>query len=286
LKLPNIPSIIELAQPTPEEIKGEEVWRELNDISWKKYLSEPFDPSFFDTDSFKKSLGEGLFKYLKEKTGSETAANQYDNSLISRQKLFDIINMDKIESERQGRKFSFFMRFSFEVFDAYGRLLCYLHKNKEKGEQSSNDSYNELLLESGYAVPYFIFPNVDPFIKFNSILDAIPEVGQDRFAFYKLIQRSDKLKKARKYLENIRSGKNNTLFTGDNALKLLPFELRILERREKPFRYVVDLSNPEPIIIPPEDYFLIRNVEDRFFIPEEYLPIFEKRGYKVVVSSS
>jgi hypothetical protein len=59
-----------------------------------------------------------------------------------------------------------------------------------------------------------------------------------------------------------------------------------LERREKPFRYVVDISNPEPIIIPPEDYYLIRNVEDRFFIPEEYLPIFEKRGYKVVVSSS
>jgi hypothetical protein len=139
-------------------------------------------------------------------------------------------------------------------------------------------------LKTGYAVPYFIFPNVDPFIKFNSILDAIPEVIQDRFAFYKLIQRSSKLKRVREYLEKIRSGNDNTLFTGENTLKLLPSELRILERRKKPFRYVMDFSNPEPVIIPPEDYYLIRNVEDRFFIPEEYIPIFEKRGYKDSIS--
>jgi hypothetical protein len=117
LKLPNLPSIIELAQPAPHKLERGEVWRELNDKSWTQYLTDPFNDGFSDSVSFKNALGEGLFKYLKDKTGSGTAVNQYNNSLISRQKLLDIINMDKIESKKQGRKFSFFMRFSFEVFD-------------------------------------------------------------------------------------------------------------------------------------------------------------------------
>jgi hypothetical protein len=130
LKLPNLPSIIELAQPAPHELERGEVWRELNDKSWTQYLTDPFNDGFSDSVSFKNALGEGLFKYLKDKTGSGTAVNQYNNSLISRQKLLDIINMGKIESKKQGRKFSFLCVFLLKFLMGWTTIMLFASKQK------------------------------------------------------------------------------------------------------------------------------------------------------------
>lgn len=280
LDLPNLDGIIDIAQPTDYEKRRKRVWREINHHAWVKYLENPFDESFDDADSFRKKLGDGLLSYLKSKTGPLVAKNHYDNSLRAREILTEIINKDKQATEQQGREYRFFLRFAFEILDTYGRLLCYLHQDKKTEERGNNESYNELMLKAGYAIPYYIFPNIDPFIRFSSILDAIPDVHGDRFAFNRLIQKSSKLKRARELISSIRKQQKPSLFTGEESLKLLPFELRLLQRREKPNRHVMDLSNPEPIIHPPEDYYLISKEEDRLFIPAEYNYIFEKRGYK------
>lgn len=210
--------------------------------------------------------------------------NHYNNSLRSAEILLEIIKKDHQKTVQSGKQYKFFFRFSHEILDVYGRLLGYIHQDKGEGERGSNESYNERMLKMGYAIPYYIFPNIDPFIKFNSILDAIPDVHGDRFAFGRLLQKSSKLRKAREAVTKIRSQKEPSLFTGENSLKLLPFELRFLQRRERLNRYVMDLSNPEPVVYPPQDYHLIANEEDRLFIPEEYVFIFEKRGYKVTFS--
>lgn len=75
----------------------------------------------------------------------------------------------------------------------------------------------------------------------------------------------------------------NTVWDNNKPLKLLPFELRFLQRRQAPDRYVISLSSEEePKIYPPKKYYQIPLEEDRFFIPYDYIPLFERRGYTVV----
>jgi len=280
--LPYLKSIFDLGQVTPEEERKKRAYRDTDHPAWVKYLENPFDDSYEDASKFKDYLGAELITYLKHKTGPTTASNHHTNSLKSAQILLDFVNKDNQETIAAGKKYKFFYRFSHEVLDIYGRLLAYVHQDKEQENRGSNESYNELMLKAGYAIPYYIFPNIDPFIKYDSILEAVPDVREDRFAFFRLIQKSSKLRKAREAITEIRNQKEPSLYTGENSLKLLPFELRFLQRRARLNKYVMDLSNPEPIIYPPQDYYFITREEDRFFIPEEYIPIFEKRGYKVI----
>ncbi len=51
-------------------------------------------------------------------------------------------------------------------------------------------------------------------------------------------------------------------------------------RRRPPDRWVVDLSKNDDILVEPQEYYTIANVEDRLFIPDEYAPLFEKTGWR------
>jgi hypothetical protein len=43
---------------------------------------------------------------------------------------------------------------------------------------------------------------------------------------------------------------------------------------------VIDLSKNDDVLIKPQEYYTIPNVEDRLFIPEEYVPLFVEAGWK------
>ncbi|MEP6577201.1 MAG: hypothetical protein ABJB85_12300 [Nitrososphaerota archaeon] len=62
-------------------------------------------------------------------------------------------------------RFQFFLAFADEIMDGYGLLLSCVNRNQSK-ETSSEPrplSYNERLLVSAAASPYFMFPNISPF---------------------------------------------------------------------------------------------------------------------------
>jgi hypothetical protein len=69
------------------------------------------------------------------------------------------------------------------------------------------------------------------------------------------------------------------IFDSNSPLLLLPFELRYLARRDPSDRYVLDMFAARPKLISPTRYQIINNVEDRLFIPEEYVPLFKAKGY-------
>jgi hypothetical protein len=56
--------------------------------------------------------------------------------------------------------------------------------------------------------------------------------------------------------------------------------LRFLAQRRTPDRWVIDLGSDEPILRMPQQYFTIANVEDRLFVPADFLPLFEKAGWQ------
>lgn len=70
------------------------------------------------------------------------------------------------------------------------------------------------------------------------------------------------------------------LFAAADPLRLLPFELRFLARRQPRDRWVIDLGGDSDRLIAPQRYLTITNPEDPLFIPAEYVPLFADRGWR------
>ena len=69
---------------------------------------------------------------------------------------------------------AFFFVFAFEVVDGYGRLLCFLNvREPDRARRPKN--YNLRILRAGLAVPSFIWPNIDPFLRASSFMQATVE---------------------------------------------------------------------------------------------------------------
>ncbi len=68
--------------------------------------------------------------------------------------------------------------------------------------------------------------------------------------------------------------------SSSNPLRLEPFELRFLAQRRAPERWVINLSKNDSVLLASQEYYTTPNVEDRLFIPDEYIPLFEASGWK------
>jgi hypothetical protein len=158
------------------------------------------------------------------------------------------------------------------------------------------------MLKHGYAIPYFIWPNILPFRREYSIIQSLP----DKENFQNCIEDDFRLRDARMYTKQARD-KGIGIFESNNSLMLQPFELRFLADRytglfnepiscknnenkkitnqrtsKKPLhRYVIDLSKLEdPILRKPDQYYKI-TIEDRLFIDEHFVPLFTEKGYEI-----
>ena len=173
--------------------------------------------------------------------------------------------------------FGYFLSFSFEVFDSYGRFLAFINRNQPNANIPGPRplSYNDRQLESGAALPYFIWPNISPFREV-SVLDAVFAPGTAN----QMAEASADLRRARNFVRQARANKMG-VFKPDNPLRFEAFEVRYLGRRETPNRAVIDLSRNDNIILQPQHYFRIPNAEDRLFIPLAFVPLFVTRGWRL-----
>jgi hypothetical protein len=125
-------------------------------------------------------------------------------------------------------------------------------------------------------MPYFIWPNIDPFRRQGSLIDAVPQPGT---ANTLAEQQGGALQVARQFVRDARA-QHLGLFERADPLRLLPFELRFLARRTPPERWVIDLGQNDDTLIVPQAYFQVADPEDRLFIPAEYVPLFVEKGWK------
>ena len=266
---------------------------------FKEYLSNPFDERYYDSKDFRNALGEDLVEnHLKSKLNDKTAINHKRHAINARNALIQLIEEDIGISLTSTDVFKFYIAFSFETTDRFGRILGWVNKYNSDNDRKDL-SYNEKMLKLGMAIPYFIWPNISPFRRSLSITQALP----NKEDFFNCIEEDNKLSNARKFVKNAREQKLG-IFEEQEGLMLMPFELRYLADRftglmnnpvpckqsqniidrsnQKPVhRYVIDLSyNQEPIIVKPEEYYKIK-VEDRLFIDEHFVPLFQKHGYQV-----
>ena len=133
---------------------------------------------------------------------------------------------------------------------------------------------------AGVAVPFFIYPNVDPFLSVQPFEKAnLKPVG----FWNNITNKAPLLNASRKAVSDARTAKIG-VFDANDPLILLPYELRFIARKDSKGqeRFVIDLGNVgSNIILKPEKYFNIKNHEDRLFIGKEYVPLFTTNGWVV-----
>jgi endonuclease YncB( thermonuclease family) len=139
--------------------------------------------------------------------------------------------------------------FKNQTLDRYGRPLCYLSAR-------DNDNYNVKLVQSGWAIPYFIYPNAI----------SATEEGEWEYDTIKMVQ--DAAVKAREENLGVWPHIHDTL---------IPMELRFLIRRELPSKYCADLKNM--VLYPPQQYYKVLIENRLFFYTKDVLTALQK-GFK------
>lgn len=246
----------------------------LSDPRWDEFLSDPFAETW---GAFNRPLPDGLKRHLQTKIGSGVAASHLRHARAAEDFLEEEISKDMKVLGQTAETFRFFLAFAFEVMDGYGRFLGYLNREQPNANEPEPRplTYNERMLKAGRAFPYFIWPNVNPFRREATILNAVPKPGTQKT----LAEQDTTLSRTAEFLANARE-KHLGLFDAMQPMLLEPFELRILARRELPARWVIDLSVNNDVLIRPENYYQITHPEHRLFISAEYVPLFVERGWK------
>ncbi len=253
------------------QLKGSKGFPSMGSEKWVKYLTDPFVTGL---PTFRPKLSSDLLSYLKSKSGPDAANNHLRHAGKARDTLVSLVNDDMSELDVTKEDFKFFIVFVWEVMDRYGRFLGYINRDQPKDTVGPRpDSYNERLLKMGKICPYFIWPNIDPFIKKASIKDAVIKPGEAS----KEAEKSKKLSWARAWVKENRDN-NVGIFDEEDPLLFEPFEIRYLGRRKAPDRWIIDLSKDDDTLVKPQNYYSI-NMEDRLFVNEEFLPLFQEKGW-------
>jgi len=244
----------------------------LDGSRWEQYLTNPF------ANGFPAQLLEApLTARLQSRFGSGAAANHHRHAVAAGEALKQLIESDEAALGQTADQFQYFLAFSYEVFDSFGRFLAFLNRNQPNPTSPSPRplSYNDRQLEAGRALPYFIWPNINPFREADSVPNAVPMPGTANT----LAERGD-LKRARDFVKNARAT-GIGVFEQADPLKFEPFEIRYLGRGEAPTRAVIDLSQSDNVILRPQSYYKIPHPEDRLFIPSEFVPLFAAKGWQL-----
>jgi endonuclease YncB( thermonuclease family) len=255
-------------------LPGRKGFIRLSDPAWEAFLTDPFAAAL---PSFNPPLSPELQGFLTTRVGQGAAVNHARLGSAATDTLRELVRADVAVLGQTEASFRFFCAFAHEVMDGFGRLLCFLNRQQASATDPAPRprSYNERMLEAGWVTPYFIWPNIDPFRRQGSLIDAVLAPGTANT----VAERAGALKVARGFVRAARE-QHLGLFEQADPLRLLPFELRFLARRAAPERWVIDLGRNDDTLIPPQGYFQVANQEDRLFIPAEYVPLFVEAGWR------
>jgi hypothetical protein len=244
----------------------------LDGPKWEQFLTNPFANGYPA-----QSLEPALAAHLQSRFASGAAANHHRHAVAAGEALKQLIQSDETALGQTADQFQYFLAFSYEVFDRFGRFLAFLNRNQPNPTSPSPrpPSYNERQLKTGRALPYFIWPNVNPFREADTVANAVPLPGTAN-----TVAEQGDLKRARDLVKNARATAIG-VFDPVDPLKFEAFEVRYLGRAEVPTRAVIDLSKNDTVLLRPQSYFNIPHAEDRLFIPGEFVPLFAAKGWQL-----
>jgi endonuclease YncB( thermonuclease family) len=237
----------------------------IQESAWEAFLTAPFSPEYGPL-----SLDAALMEHLAGKIGAGCATNHAKWGTQAQAALEQELRNDLQGQGATNENFRLFLRFASDALDVYGRLLAYVNCD-ERDPAERKPTYNERMLAAGMALPYFIWPNVNPFRKQVSLPAAVLRPGTAAE-----VGNGDLREPRRLVAEARKAGKG--LFAAD-GLRLDPSELRYLAQRTPPGRWVIDLSSTGNLLHHPQRYFEIPNHEDRLYVSEQHADMFVAVGW-------
>jgi endonuclease YncB( thermonuclease family) len=243
-------------------------FRSITSSAWETFLSDPFASGLPPLN-----LDAALRANLQTRLGPGAATNHAHHAHAAQRALEQKIQDDMPARGLTKDDVQFFAAFTREIVDRYGRLLAWLNVNDQSASRPPD--YNTRMLEEGLATPYFIWPNVDPWRSRGSLIDAALPPAQ----FRQEANGPGKLRDARAAVAQARAN-GHGIFDANALLRIHAFELRFLARRRAPDRWVIDLSSNAPTLLKPQNYHTVANVEDRLFVPADFVPLFEQAGWQ------
>lgn len=247
----------------------------LNDARWNEFLSTALDPRW---GQFSVPLSADLTSWLQPRLQGEPGTVHRAHADRATDALRAMISADMHIMGQDLSSFGYYMAFGFEVMDGYGRFLCTINRDQPLRNVPTPrpPTYNMRMLQSGLAFPYFIWPNINPLQRPDSVAKAVIPPGKAK----ELADSDTELLMARHAVQQARQN-HLGVFEMMSPCLLEPFELRFLSRREMPSRYVIDLSSDTDRMLPPERYFEVPNSEDRLWVSSIYVPLFQQHGWKI-----
>lgn len=244
----------------------------LNGSAWEQYLTNPF-ANGYPADALELPLAN----HLQARFAAGAAANHHRHAVAAGDALKQLVQSDEAALGQTPEQFRYFLAFSYEVFDRFGRFLAFLNRDQPNANVPGPrpHSYNDRQLASGKALPYFIWPNVSPFRNVDTVAQAVLAPGTA-----KTVAEKGDLKRARDLVKQARAA-GLGVFAAADPLLFEAFEIRYLGRREAPTRAVIDLSKNDKVMLRPQSYFKIPLPEDRLFVPSEFVPLFAANGWQL-----
>ena len=250
---------------------GRSVFKPIDDPAWQEFLADPFSAHY---PVFNPALDNNLEAHLRGRIKTNPALNHMRHAKLARAALMGFMRADMQQLGAQPTNFLLFHAYAYEFLDRYGRLLAFVHPDQPRG-QPRLPSYNDRSLTAGVASPYFIWPNIDPFLMMDSPVQAVIPVGKAR----DYAEAPGKLRSAREAVQKARAN-GIGIFEPNDPLQIHPFELRFLADRRPPLRWVIDLSRRDDTLIEPQAYYEISNVEDRLYVSPEHVGLYESAGWR------
>lgn len=256
---------------TPEisfTLPGKKNFTAIEHADWEAFLADPFAAAHGPL-----LLDGALAAHLATKVGAGCAANHALHARRAQAALEKEVTADIAAQALANDTFRLFLRFATDVVDRYGRLLAYANRD-QKTAAGRPPTYNDRMLQGGLALPYFIWPNVNPFRKQESLPAAVLKPGWAAA----VAQSESALREARRAIVQARRDGLGVFGAGD-ALRLEPFELRFLAQRRRPSRWSIDLSSTGNLLHHPQRYFEIANPEDRLYVSDDHVEMFVAAGW-------
>jgi hypothetical protein len=244
----------------------------LDGEPWRRYLTDPFANGYPE-----QLLEPPLAAHLAGRFGPTAAANHHTHATAAGEALKALIDSDAQALGQTREQFKYFLAFSYEVFDRFGRFLAFANREQPDPNNPSPRplSYNERQLANGHVLPFFIWPNINPFRDAVTVTNAVPAPGTAN-----VIAETGDLKRARDAVKAARAAQIG-VFDPADPLLFEAFEVRYLGRAEAPARAVIDLRVNDDVLLRPHNYFTIDNPEDRLFVPAEFVPLFAAKGWRL-----
>lgn len=132
----------------------------------------------------KAPVSSGLAEYLHPKLATGTAGTLQERQGESATARFKELLDEKL-TRPSGSKRSVFLRAADQPFDQYGRLLAYMAPSYSAKERESMSlweraTFNLLMVESGWAAPFPIYPSIPKYFDLVMLREAAKDAYDDK----------------------------------------------------------------------------------------------------------